>query len=119
MRVDANVSVRPLGSDELRTRCEIKNLNSLRSLHRAISYEAERHIGLYEAGEVPQLETRHWSEEGRTHTLRSKEEATITDISPSLIWCFSTPTRTGFNKSRPECLNFLLSNERDLWIVPG
>ena len=75
MRVDANVSVRPFGSDELRTRCEIKNLNSLRSLHRAISYEAERHIGLYEAGEAPQLETRHWSEEGRTHTLRSKEEA--------------------------------------------
>jgi aspartyl-tRNA(Asn)/glutamyl-tRNA(Gln) amidotransferase subunit B len=75
MRVDANVSVRPFGSDELRTRCEIKNLNSLRSLHRAIGYEAERHIGLYEAGEAPQLETRHWSEEGRTHTLRSKEEA--------------------------------------------
>jgi len=47
----------------------------LRSLHRAIGYEAERHIGLYEAGEAPQLETRHWSEEGRTHTLRSKEEA--------------------------------------------
>jgi aspartyl-tRNA(Asn)/glutamyl-tRNA(Gln) amidotransferase subunit B len=75
MRVDANVSVRPLGSNELRTRCEIKNLNSLRSLQRAISYEAERHIDLYEAGEAPRQETRHWSEDGRTHTLRSKEEA--------------------------------------------
>ena len=75
MRVDANVSVRPFGSSELRTRCEIKNLNSLRSLQRAISYEAERHIGLYEAGEAPRQETRHWSEDGRTHTLRSKEEA--------------------------------------------
>ena len=75
MRVDANVSVRPFGSNELRTRCEIKNLNSLRSLQRAISYEAERHIGLYEAGEAPRQETRHWSEDGRTHTLRSKEEA--------------------------------------------
>jgi aspartyl-tRNA(Asn)/glutamyl-tRNA(Gln) amidotransferase subunit B len=75
MRVDANVSVRPFGSNELRTRCEIKNLNSLRSLQRAINYEAERHIGLYEAGEAPRQETRHWSEDGRTHTLRSKEEA--------------------------------------------
>ena len=75
MRVDANVSVRPVGSQELRTRCEIKNLNSLRSLQRAVTYEAERHINLYEAGEEPKQETRHWSEEGRTHTLRSKEEA--------------------------------------------
>ncbi len=75
MRVDANVSVRPVGSQELRTRCEIKNLNSLRALQRAITYEVERHIKLYEAGEEPRQETRHWSEEGRTHTLRSKEEA--------------------------------------------
>ncbi len=75
MRVDANVSVRPVGSDELRTRCEIKNLNSLRSLVRAITYEAQRHIDLYEAGDEPDQETRHWSEDGRTHTLRSKEEA--------------------------------------------
>jgi len=75
MRVDANVSVRPVGSQELRTRCEIKNLNSLRSLQRAVTYEAEHHINLYEAGEEPKQETRHWSEEGRTHTLRSKEEA--------------------------------------------
>ena len=75
MRVDANVSVRPSGSEELRTRCEIKNLNSLRSLQRAVSYEAQRHIDLYEAGENPTQETRHWSEDGRTHTLRSKEEA--------------------------------------------
>ncbi|MCS5688495.1 MAG: Asp-tRNA(Asn)/Glu-tRNA(Gln) amidotransferase subunit GatB [Acidimicrobiales bacterium] len=75
MRVDANVSVRPVGSEELRTRCEIKNLNSLRSLQRAIKYEADRHIAMYEGEEAPRQETRHWSEEGKTHTLRSKEEA--------------------------------------------
>ncbi len=75
MRVDANVSVRPIGSEELRTRCEIKNLNSLRSLVRAIAYEADRHIDLYENGLEPDQETRHWAEDGRTHTLRSKEEA--------------------------------------------
>ncbi len=76
MRVDANVSVRPAGSDELRTRCEIKNINSLRSLGRAIDYEARRHVELYEMGEAPHQETRHWHEdEGRTTAGRSKEEA--------------------------------------------
>ncbi len=74
LRVDANISVRPTGSDELRTRCEVKNLNSLRSLTRAIEHEAARHIALYEAGEHPAQQTRHWGEDGRTHTLRSKEE---------------------------------------------
>ncbi len=75
MRVDANISVRPAGSGELRTRCEVKNVNSLRSLRNAIDYEARRHIGLYQAGEAPIQETRHWSTDGRTHSLRSKEEA--------------------------------------------
>ena len=75
MRVDANVSVRPIGSSDLRTRCEIKNLNSLRSLQRAITYEAQRHIQLYESGDAPDQETRHWAEDGKTYTLRSKEEA--------------------------------------------
>ncbi|MED5265093.1 MAG: Asp-tRNA(Asn)/Glu-tRNA(Gln) amidotransferase subunit GatB, partial [Actinomycetota bacterium] len=67
IRVDANVSVRKAGEDELRTRCEIKNVNSLRSLGRAIEYEAKRHIDLYENGESPSQETRHWDEgDGRT-----------------------------------------------------
>ncbi len=74
MRVDANVSVRPRGSDELRTRCEIKNINSLSSLGRAIAHEANRHIDLYDTGERPIQETRHWDEEaGRTRSGRSKE----------------------------------------------
>ena len=76
LRVDANVSVRPVGSTELRTRCEVKNVNSLRSLGRAINYEVARHIRLYEDGEAPIQETRHWDEEaGRTQPGRSKEEA--------------------------------------------
>ena len=76
LRVDANVSVRPVGSTELRTRCEIKNVNSLRSIGRAIQYEAIRHVDLYAAGEAPIQETRHWDEEGgRTRPGRSKEEA--------------------------------------------
>ncbi|MDG1846012.1 MAG: Asp-tRNA(Asn)/Glu-tRNA(Gln) amidotransferase subunit GatB [Acidimicrobiales bacterium] len=76
IRVDVNVSVRPVGNEELRTRCEIKNVNSLRSLGRSIEYEANRHIDLYQNGESPRQETRHWDEEaGRTRPGRSKEDA--------------------------------------------
>ena len=76
MRVDANVSIRPAGSDELRTRCEIKNLSSLRALGRAIAYEARRHVDLWSGGERPRQETRHWDEaNGRTTPGRSKEDA--------------------------------------------
>lgn len=76
MRVDANVSMRPSGSDELRTRVEIKNMNSIRSLGRAVEFEQERQIACYEAGERIVQETRHWDEaDGRTHGMRSKEEA--------------------------------------------
>jgi aspartyl-tRNA(Asn)/glutamyl-tRNA(Gln) amidotransferase subunit B len=76
MRVDANVSVRPHGSHELRTRCEIKNINSVRSMGRAIEFEARRHIDLWTGGDAPHQETRHWDEEGgRTRAGRSKEDA--------------------------------------------
>ena len=76
MRVDANVSVRRTGDETLGTRAEVKNLNSIRSLGRAIDYEARRQVDLLEAGDRIVQETRHWNEEdGRTHTLRSKEEA--------------------------------------------
>src|SRR5438105_15055666 len=76
LRVDANVSVRPAGDRVLGTRCEIKNLNSLRSLTRAVEHEAARQVALREAGEDVVQETRHWDEsDGRTHTMRSKEEA--------------------------------------------
>jgi aspartyl-tRNA(Asn)/glutamyl-tRNA(Gln) amidotransferase subunit B len=76
MRVDANVSVRPVSSAEFGTRCEIKNLNSLRSLVRAIEYEAARQISLLESGGRVVQETRHWDESGgRTESMRSKEEA--------------------------------------------
>ncbi|MGE3620373.1 MAG: Asp-tRNA(Asn)/Glu-tRNA(Gln) amidotransferase subunit GatB [Acidimicrobiia bacterium] len=75
LRVDANVSVRRPG-EPLGTRCEIKNLNSLRSLGRAIDYEAQRQVDLITGGEAVRQETRHWDEStGRTGTLRVKEEA--------------------------------------------
>ncbi|MFZ6005351.1 MAG: Asp-tRNA(Asn)/Glu-tRNA(Gln) amidotransferase subunit GatB [Actinomycetota bacterium] len=75
MRVDANVSVHRVG-EPWGTRCEIKNLNSLRSLGRAIDFEAARQVALLEAGERVHQQTRHWDEAtGETGLLRSKEDA--------------------------------------------
>jgi aspartyl-tRNA(Asn)/glutamyl-tRNA(Gln) amidotransferase subunit B len=75
MRVDANVSVHRPGQP-FGTRCEIKNLNSVRSLGRAIEYEMGRQIELLEAGTRIVQETRHWDEDaGRTRPGRNKEEA--------------------------------------------
>ena len=75
MRVDANVSVHRVG-EPWGTRCEIKNLNSLRSLGRAIDHEAQRQVDLLEGGETVRQETRHWDEaSGHTGTLRVKEDA--------------------------------------------
>jgi aspartyl-tRNA(Asn)/glutamyl-tRNA(Gln) amidotransferase subunit B len=78
------------------TRCEIKNVNSVRSLGRAIEYEARRQIDLIEAGERVLQQTRHWDEaDGRTHTLRTKEDADdyryflepdLVPIAPSAEW---------------------------------
>jgi len=74
LRVDANVSVRAVGSSELGTKVEIKNMNSLRSLGRAIEFEIERQSALLDAGEAVVQETRHWDEsDGRTHGMRTKE----------------------------------------------
>ena len=76
LRVDANVSVRMAGATAYGTRTEIKNLNSVRSLRRAVEYEARRQVAALEAGEHVLQETRHWNEDdGHTVPLRSKEEA--------------------------------------------
>ena len=74
MRVDANVSVRPVGTETLGVKVEIKNMNSLRSLGRAIDHEIERQIRAIDASETIVQETRHWDEQaGRTGSMRSKE----------------------------------------------
>jgi aspartyl-tRNA(Asn)/glutamyl-tRNA(Gln) amidotransferase subunit B len=76
LRVDANVSVNPVATTEFGTRCEVKNLNSLRSVERAIDYEVVRQIELLESGERVIQQTRHFDEnDGTTHVMRSKEEA--------------------------------------------
>src|SRR5688572_30698055 len=75
-RCDANISVRPNGSEELGIKVEIKNLNSIRSVERALRYEADRQRAAVDAGEALIQETRHWDEgAGVTLPLRSKEYA--------------------------------------------
>ncbi len=76
MRFDVNVSVRPVGKEELGTRTETKNVNSLRSVQRAIDFEIDRQIKVLEAGGEIRLETRHWNENtGVTTSMRAKEES--------------------------------------------
>ena len=75
-RCDANVSVRPKGSDAFGTRCEIKNINSFRFLERAIEYEAARQIELIESGGQVRQETRLFDpDRDETRPMRSKEDA--------------------------------------------
>jgi len=76
LRCDANISVRPEGTEALGTKVEIKNMNSIRSLERALTYEADRQIRALDAGDELVQETRHWDEgAGVTTSMRSKEEA--------------------------------------------
>ena len=76
MRCDVNVSVRPLGSDELRTRCEMKNVNSVKFVMQAIENEAKRHIEVYESGGTIAQETRQFDPStGQTKVMRKKEFA--------------------------------------------
>ena len=75
-RCDANISIRPAGSEEFGTRTEIKNMNSFRSVYQALNYEVERQQRVVEAGERVVQETRGWLEERAiTVSQRSKEEA--------------------------------------------
>ncbi|HEY9712517.1 MAG TPA: Asp-tRNA(Asn)/Glu-tRNA(Gln) amidotransferase subunit GatB, partial [Chroococcales cyanobacterium] len=75
-RCDANVSLRPVGSTTLGTKAEIKNMNSFRAVQRAIDSEIERQTGILEGGGRIVQETRLWNEaDGKTHSMRSKEEA--------------------------------------------
>ena len=92
IRFDANVSVRPTGTEEFGTKVEIKNMNSFRSLERAVAFEIVRQADEIEAGGTIIQETRHWDEEaGVTHGMRTKEGSsdyryfTEPDLTPIVI----------------------------------
>lgn len=74
LRCDVNVSVRRRGDTEFGVRCEIKNLNSVNYVGRALEYEIDRQIGILERGETVEAETRRYNEEtGTTEKMRKKE----------------------------------------------
>jgi aspartyl-tRNA(Asn)/glutamyl-tRNA(Gln) amidotransferase subunit B len=76
MRVEANVSLRPVGQEAFGTRVEVKNMNSFRSVERAIGFEIERQAHALESGGQISQETRGWDEDrGQTYTMRLKEYA--------------------------------------------
>jgi aspartyl-tRNA(Asn)/glutamyl-tRNA(Gln) amidotransferase subunit B len=76
LRCDANVSVRPCGQEKFGTKAEVKNVNSFKFIRSALEYEIERQVELIESGGRVAQETRLWnSDEGRTYSMRSKEQA--------------------------------------------
>jgi aspartyl-tRNA(Asn)/glutamyl-tRNA(Gln) amidotransferase subunit B len=103
IRFDANVSIRPAGGSELGTKVEIKNMNSFRSLERAIESELARQAAVLDGGGEVVQETRHWDEEtGVTHSMRTKEGSsdyryfTEPDLTPLVVdptWVASVAAR--------------------------
>ena len=76
MRVEANVSIRPRGTEPFGTRVEVKNMNSFRSVERAIEFEIERQAAAIDAGETIRQVTRGWDDDrGITYVMRSKEDS--------------------------------------------
>ncbi len=76
LRCDANISLRPAGSNEFGVKTELKNMNSFRHVQRALSYEIERQTSILESGGKIVQETRLWDEtKGITRSMRGKEEA--------------------------------------------
>ena len=74
LRVEANVSLRPRGTEPFGTRVEVKNMNSFRAVEHAVAFEIERQAAALDAGEALRMETRGWSDErGETYHMRSKE----------------------------------------------
>lgn len=95
LRCDANVSLMPKGATEFGLRTETKNVNSLRSVERALTYEIQRQAAVLSSGGKVHQETRHWHEEGYTTPGRSKEQAEdyryfpepdLVPVAPSREW---------------------------------
>jgi aspartyl-tRNA(Asn)/glutamyl-tRNA(Gln) amidotransferase subunit B len=106
LRCDANVSVRPRGQEKFGTKAEIKNVNSFRFIREAIEYEIDRQIEALEAGERIQQETRLYNaQEGRTYSMRSKEQAhdyryfPEPDLPPLVV---DTPQQESIHRTLPE-----------------
>ncbi|TDT33580.1 Asp-tRNA(Asn)/Glu-tRNA(Gln) amidotransferase subunit GatB [Naumannella halotolerans] len=119
IRCDANVSLRPVGTTEFGTRTETKNVNSLRSVERAVAYEISRQAQVLTDGGMINQETRHWQEgEGITTAGRSKEtaedyryfpEPDLVPIAPSREWVAE------LQQTLPEPPNVRLKRLAEAW----
>ena len=133
MRVEPNISIRRAGSSDLGVKTELKNINSFRALHRAITYEVERQKQVLEGGGAVVQETRGWSEpEQRTFSQRSKEfaedyryfpEPDIPPLEHDRSWIeelraslpeLPSVTRAALRRELPESVAVLLTASRDL-----
>jgi aspartyl-tRNA(Asn)/glutamyl-tRNA(Gln) amidotransferase subunit B len=122
LRCDANVSLKPMGSDVLGTRSETKNVNSLRSVERAIRGEMIRHAELLNAGQKVKQETRHFQEDtGLTRSGRSKEQAEdyryfpepdLVPVAPDAAWIEE------LRKALPERPSLRRKRLKQEWNVP-
>ncbi len=122
LRCDANVSLKPMGSDLLGTRSETKNVNSLRSVERAIRGEMIRHAELLDAGAKVKQETRHFQEDtGLTRSGRSKEQAEdyryfpepdLVPVAPDAAWIEE------LRKALPERPSLRRKRLKQEWNVP-
>jgi aspartyl-tRNA(Asn)/glutamyl-tRNA(Gln) amidotransferase subunit B len=113
LRCDANVSLMPVGATRFGLRTETKNVNSLRSIERALTYEIQRQAAVLAGGGRVHQETRHWHEEGYTTSGRSKEQAEdyryfpepdLVPVAPSREWVeelrATLPELPGLRRSR-------------------
>jgi Asp-tRNA(Asn)/Glu-tRNA(Gln) amidotransferase B subunit len=104
MRADVNVSVRKPGGERFGTRCEIKNVNSIRFVGQAIEYEARRQIDILEDGGTIDQETRLFDPvKGETRSMRSKEEAHDYRYFPTPTCCRWSSTRPSSMRWPPIC----------------
>jgi aspartyl-tRNA(Asn)/glutamyl-tRNA(Gln) amidotransferase subunit B len=122
LRCDANVSLRLIGSDVLGTRSETKNVNSLRSVERAIRGEMLRHAELLNDGKKVKQETRHFQEEtGLTRSGRSKEQAEDYRYFPEPDLVPVAPTAAWIEELRaqqPERPSLRRKRLKEQWAVP-
>ena len=113
MRVEANVSIRPRGTETLGTRVEVKNMNSFRSVERAIAFEIERQTRALEAGEGLVQETRGWDDTvARRTRCGSRRSRRTTAISRSRICRRCARIRRGWPRSVPLCRSCQRPSER-------
>ena len=113
LRVEANISLRARGTEAFGTRVEVKNMNSFRSVERAVAFEIERQAQVLDGGEALRMETRGWSDDrGQTYHMRSKEtsddyryfpEPDLPPLRVDAVWLARDPGDHCRAARRPPC----------------